>query len=130
MENLSVLLRGEGCGDELQMASPEDVSDKTALLTQSIVQALERQLVLSKAAEVQRDEETAVARMYGAGQALKLKKTRADLDATLRDFAKETRSRKKAEETNQQLMVRVAQLEEQLKAAGDPKEAEPTGADA
>ena len=130
MENLAVLLRGEGCDNELEMASPEDVSDKTALLTESIVQALERQLVLSKAAGVQRDEEAAAARLYGAGQALKLKKTRADLDATLRDFAKETRFRQKAEEANQRLMVRVAQLEEQLKVADDLKEAEPTGDDA
>ena len=105
---------GAGCDSERDATAPDNVADHTVELTNSIVVQLERQLDLARVTGVQRDEETATARMYAASQALRLKKSRAELAETVRECAKETRERKKAEKCNERLLARLDVLEQQL----------------
>ena len=74
----------------------------------STLNTLEGRLDSAKKAAAKGAQETSLARMHGAAQTIKLKKMTVELEGTLRECAKETRLRKKAED-------RVKELEAALK---------------
>jgi hypothetical protein len=87
---------------------PDDGYDPCA---STLLHHLSEELDSSKRAAAARADETTMARMWGASQAIKLKRASTELDATLRECTKERRLRRAADDAKDRLQARVEQLE-------------------
>ena len=111
-----------GCVVRLLVEIDEkEAANQGVLEFSSTLARLEEQLDHARQVAVMRTEETTVARMYGASQALKLKKAQSELNVTLDEVRKQNRLRQRAEDASTKLRERIGELEKALSETLGPR---------